>query len=224
MAGAEGKNHKKINWKYDYRGWRTDLYDAIKRIGCVKMNKKNEKEKHGNRRKLLIRVCTVIVIVVATSAVLLSRSCQWMLKTWTGLTMEELVYHLNSSLEGTNMDMIWDFVQYCVTVTGIVCILLVCACALLRKRKALQFLFIRHHSAFACDDRSEHFQCVDDTDVSAYANNRSEYSTFIDDNYVDPKNVTLTFPQQKRNLIYIFWNPWRILTATLKAEGRSNKM
>lgn len=169
------------------------------------MNKKNEKEKHGNRRKILIRVCTVIVIVVATAAVLLSRSCQWMLKTWTGLTMEELVYHLNSSLEGTNMDMIWDFVQYCVTVTAIVWILLVCACALLRKKGKLYNSFLSVIMVLSLVMTGVSISNVWTTlDVSAYANNRSEYSKFIDDNYVDPKNVTLTFPQQKRNLIYIF--------------------
>ena len=32
----------------------------------------------------------------------------------------------------------------------------------------------------------------------------STYSTFIDDNYVDPSSVNITFPEQKRNLIYIF--------------------
>lgn len=41
-------------------------------------------------------------------------------------------------------------------------------------------------------------------DISGYMANQGEVSTFIDDNYVDPRNVELTFPEQKRNLIYIF--------------------
>ena len=31
-----------------------------------------------------------------------------------------------------------------------------------------------------------------------------EKSTYIEDNYVDPATTTLTFPEKKRNLIYIF--------------------
>ena len=41
-------------------------------------------------------------------------------------------------------------------------------------------------------------------DVSNYMKGQSTYSTFIDDNYVDPSSVNITFPEQKRNLIYIF--------------------
>ena len=41
-------------------------------------------------------------------------------------------------------------------------------------------------------------------DVSNYMKGQSTYSTFIDDNYIDPSSVNITFPEQKRNLIYIF--------------------
>ena len=41
-------------------------------------------------------------------------------------------------------------------------------------------------------------------DVSAYVKNQSTYSSFIDDNYIDPRSVKITFPEQKRNLIYIY--------------------
>lgn len=41
-------------------------------------------------------------------------------------------------------------------------------------------------------------------DISGYMSNQSTYSSFIDENYVDPSQVSLTFPEQKRNLIYIF--------------------
>lgn len=169
------------------------------------MKKRNENENHGKRRKILIRVCTVIVIAMATIAVLLSRSCQWMLKTWTGLTMEELVYHLNTSLEGTNMDMIWDFVQYCVAITGIVCLLLICACAFLRKKRKIYNSFLSVIMVLSLIMTGVSVSNVWTTlDVSAYANNQSEYSTFIDDNYVDPRDVALMFPERKRNLIYIY--------------------
>ncbi len=58
-----------------------------------------EKCKKGKGKKIAIGIFTVLVIVVATVAVLLSRSSADV-RTWTGLTMEELVYHLNTSLEG----------------------------------------------------------------------------------------------------------------------------
>ena len=32
-------------------------------------------------------------------------------------------------------------------------------------------------------------------DISGYVDNQSEVSTFIEDNYVDPRSVTLTIPE-----------------------------
>ena len=41
-------------------------------------------------------------------------------------------------------------------------------------------------------------------DIADYAANSGAVSSFIDENYVDPAGTELTFPEQKRNLIYIF--------------------
>lgn len=41
-------------------------------------------------------------------------------------------------------------------------------------------------------------------DVFAYVHTISTESDFISEHYVDPENVNLTFPEKKRNLIYIF--------------------
>ena len=40
--------------------------------------------------------------------------------------------------------------------------------------------------------------------ITAYAKNQTTSSSFIEDNYVDPNSVSLSFPEKKRNLIYIF--------------------
>ncbi len=41
-------------------------------------------------------------------------------------------------------------------------------------------------------------------DVAVYAKTVLTNSFFIEENYVDPDHVTITFPEKKRNLIYIF--------------------
>ena len=41
-------------------------------------------------------------------------------------------------------------------------------------------------------------------DIGEYAENTGTYSSFIDTNYADPAETQMTFPEQKRNLIYIF--------------------
>lgn len=156
-------------------------------------------------KSILVGVFTSIMVLITTVAVLMSSSCKWMLKTWTGLTMEELVYHLNTSLEGTNTDLIWDFVTSCVVIAGAVFVFLICFCFFLRKRKKIYGSLLSVIMILSVVMASLSVSNVWTTlDVSAYTNNQSEYSTFIDDNYVDPREVAITFPEQKRNLIYIF--------------------
>ena len=41
-------------------------------------------------------------------------------------------------------------------------------------------------------------------DIGTYLETQGKDSTFIQDHYVDVKNTELIFPEQKRNLIYIF--------------------
>ncbi|MCR5542978.1 MAG: LTA synthase family protein, partial [Eubacterium sp.] len=40
--------------------------------------------------------------------------------------------------------------------------------------------------------------------LNDYLKNVNSYSTFVDESYVEPKSVSITFPEKKRNLIYIF--------------------
>lgn len=169
-----------------------------------RVKRKNSTEK-AKKRKILIRIFTVFAVALTTFAILLIRSCRWMLKTWTGLTMDELLYHLNTSLGGTNLDMIWDFVYYCVIITVVGCAVMCVICAVLRKRKILYGSLLGASSILSVIGIGVSIHNVWTTlDVSAYTENKSTYSTFIDDNYVDPRDVSLEFPSRKRNLIYIF--------------------
>lgn len=45
-------------------------------------------------------------------------------------------------------------------------------------------------------------------DVGEYLENQDTISMFLQENYMDPALVPVTFPEQKRNLVYILWSPW----------------
>ena len=76
---------------------------------------KNTKDKKW--LKITGAVCSFIIIAVA---VLICFSIKWMFDTWTNLSMEELVYHLTAPLEGTNEEMIWQYVRVCVVPTVLI--------------------------------------------------------------------------------------------------------
>ena len=119
--------------------------------------------------------------------------------------MDELVYHLTAPLEGTNTDMIKDYCNECAVPAILIlgCILFVIAAN--RKHAGIlkKIAIVCFAGAVAVTGITVGVTW-NGLDVSNYMKGQSTYSTFIDDNYIDPSSVNITFPEQKRNLIYIF--------------------
>lgn len=59
--------------------------------------------------------------------------------------------------------------------------------------------------------------------MGAYVKTQGSYSTFIDNYYVDPAKVEITFPGQKRNLIYIFLESMEKTYADKESGGAFNE-
>ncbi len=60
---------------------------------------------------------------------------------------------------------------------------------------------------------------VSELDVIAYIDTVTTESDFIEDHYVDPNEVELKFPQEKRNLVYIFLESMEATYADVTAGG-----
>ena len=56
-------------------------------------------------------------------------------------------------------------------------------------------------------------------DIDEYTKNSDTYSSFVDMYYVDPSEVELTFPEEKKNLIYIFLESMEITYSDEKNGG-----
>lgn len=162
--------------------------------------KKITKDKKG--LKIIGIVCSFIIV---TLAVLICFSIKWMFDTWINLSMDELIYHLTAPLEGTNKEMIWQYVRACVVPTVLIMTGITVLVLFERKRekpcwRVIAVVVVISILAQTCSV----YGAWKKLDISGYMANQGEVSTFIDDNYVDPRNVELNFPEQKRNLIYIF--------------------
>ena len=180
---------------------------------------KNTKDK--KRLKITGAVCSFIVITVA---VLICFSIKWMFDTWTNLSMEELVYHLTAPLEGTNEEMIWQYVRVCVVPT----ILIMAGISALvvfghKKEKPYWRIIAGAVVISVLAQTCSVYGAWKKLDIGGYMANQGEVSTFIDDNYVDPRSVEITFPEQKRNLIYIFLESMETTYADTENGGAFEK-
>lgn len=162
----------------------------------------------------------ILAIILGVGSVLLSNSIMWMFDTWSYLTMDELVYHINSPMEGTSTEIIMEYVEYCVPAAFLILLFILTLMIVLYKRKWL------YHTAMAGTILVSmilagyflHMTWVR-LDIANYSENKSTYSTFIDNNYIDADDVVLHFPEQKRNLIYIYLESMETTYADMENGG-----
>lgn len=154
--------------------------------------------------KILYWVGEILTVFIAGLSVLLALSVRWMFATWTNLSMDELVYHLTAPLDGTNTDMIWDYVRVCAVPTILVIFFLILILIAWRKKEKVH-LFRGSINLVALVGIIVMLGYTwTELGVGDYLKDQNTESKFIEDEYVDPTDVEVVFPEQKRNLIYIF--------------------
>ena len=92
-------------------------------------------KKSTSAKKIAGVIGKIFWVILGTLAVLIFRSVIWVLKTWNNLSMEEIVYHLKMPLEGTNDDIIRDYIFYCAAAAVLAAVILTCLLILMRKKK-----------------------------------------------------------------------------------------
>lgn len=154
--------------------------------------------------KILYWVGEILTVFIAGLSVLLALSVRWMFATWTNLSMDELVYHLTAPLDGTNTDMIWDYVRVCAVPTILVIFFLILILIAWRKKEKVHlFRGIINLVALVGIIVMLGYTWTE-LGVGDYLKDQNTESKFIEDEYIDPTDVEVVFPEQKRNLIYIF--------------------
>lgn len=178
-----------------------------------KRREKRRKRKMGEKQpskwkeillKILYWVGEILTVFIAGLSVLLALSVRWMFATWTNWSMDELVYHLTAPLDGTNTDMIWDYVRVCAVPTILVIFFLILILIAWRKKEKVHlFRGIINLVALVGIIVMLGYTWTE-LGVGDYLKDQNTESKFIEDEYVDPTDVEVVFPEQKRNLIYIF--------------------
>lgn len=149
--------------------------------------------------------------------VLLTASILWTLNTWTALTMDQLIYHLQANMQGVNPDLVVRYMLLALLPAALVCAVLALlyrqASAHGRGRAMLHREMLAALTALALTAA----HAWSELEVSRFIRYRGVDTGFIQANYVDPEDVHLEFPQKKRNLIHIFLESME----TTYADGES---
>ena len=141
-------------------------------------------------KDVLKNIVKVVCSIVSLVSILVCFSIKWMLETWENLTMDELVYHLNAPLDGTNSDMIWQYVFKCIVPTIIILIVIGTIMVILKKKKKrIGYIYIIVLIASVAILLIYGYTAWKKLDIVDYMSGQGKMSTFIDDNYVDAKKM-----------------------------------
>lgn len=166
-------------------------------------------------------IASVLCLFLAVVSYYLAK---WVIDTWGLLTMDEIVFHLKVPLEGTNEDMVWEAVNMCLPVAVIAVLCLAIILVAMRKRNYTRYVVwftVIAFSVFLVKHSADYVW--KELNVDEYLESQKTQSTFIQDNYVDPRSVQITFPEQKRNLIYIFLESMETTYASQDIGGGANQ-
>lgn len=162
-------------------------------------------DKNGNTIKKVLAAILYIVIGMAVFAVsLVGFSANWVFHRWGDLDMDEIIFQLQMPLEGTGDGMIGEFILSAVLPTVLILAVYIIGLILLKKGKrrlicSLAFLAAAVIAGFFVKDRI--WQRLD---MESWIADRKNQSDFISKEYVDPARTEISFPEEKRNLIYIY--------------------
>ena len=170
--------------------------------------------------KVLLKILAVLLIFLVA---MLAFAALWTMDTWQNNTMDQIMFHITSPVEGTSSDIIVGFVLKVllpsIAVTAAAVIVKLVLKKKEAKQKALRTANIVTAVALAAFLGVSVFLFMNKYKVIEYFSTKSVNSDFIKDNYADPEKTAITFPEKKRNLIYIYLESVEMTYADKKSGG-----
>ncbi len=154
---------------------------------------------HSGRERRSAAGWSVLCALLAGIAVWLAATALWEARNWSDLKMEEVVYQL-TTLEGTGGHMVREYLLTAVLPGLAAAVGAGVLLFLLKSPRAARVGSLCSLCA-AAGLLVYGWNLLDVGDYLVNLNTKSEY---IERNYADPAQVELTFPERKRNLIYIW--------------------
>ena len=155
----------------------------------------------------------------------------YLLKQFNGVTIDQLLFHMNTNLEGTNWSSFDSLFQELALYCGIALAVSLLWIVLMKKVLLKDTVHVKRSRQAGMAIRWTAVMCGmlalflvvqtfwNSYYMTDYLAARQFESTLYDDYYVDPANVNITFPSQKKNLIYIYMESMEISAANESVGG-----
>ena len=176
----------------------------------------------------------IAIIILILSAIIIVASIYYKLN-YKEQTFDTIIYHLTNGGGNANYDVVWIGLKVCIIPLVALCVILILPITSFGK-KVFSITITYKDKEKVCQIYPNKlivkskiryslimlFLCVmfglAQIGLFTYINNQINRSTIFEDEYVASETVELTFPEEKRNLIYIFLESMET-TLTSKENG-----
>ncbi|MDX5476618.1 MAG: LTA synthase family protein [Bacillaceae bacterium] len=162
-----------------------------------------------------------IVILLLLASLVIASAAQYYAVLYENSSLDEVIFYLNTGLEGADLSVITNFFidQWMVLLLTLIIVFApiftltknnyYIALAIKQKKITLNFFPLVKSYKFKLAYAISIFIAsilfsYHAIGINAYLKQLYDYSTFMEEEYVDPRDVTITFPDEKRNLIIIY--------------------
>ena len=182
---------------------------------------------HQERRFFSKWILPLLIFLLLGFSFFLYFSLQYLLGNWEELTVEEILYHIKSPMGGASESLVRIFILSVLLPALGISLFLIFLYILLQSKNFEGILSLKSKGHFLSFHLPRFFNwkkvylgfCFflalfffsltlidawDSISLGSYLSSQLHSSTFIEENYVDPKGIELHFPEKKRNLIYIY--------------------
>lgn len=146
----------------------------------------------------------------------------YLAKNFGLLTPLEFVFHLKVPLTGTSGGQVWIFMKEVLLPTLIIFFPVRYTLKYLKKKVSFQKISKYCLITIIILSLITSSLVLNQLNFFSYLGSQFTYSSFIEDNYVDPQEVELTFPTQKKNLIHIYVESLEVTYASKENGGASD--
>ena len=162
-------------------------------------------------KKRIVCIAIVVFLLIAFGATV---TVDWLYDTFGHLSMDEIIFHLKVPMEGANTDIIFTFFKQCLwkVIVPTVIISFVLIYPMIKDIKIIKEIHTSERRRTTLTSLCISIliliisinKIIETTDIKEYIQSQTHDSNFIAKEYVRPEKTKIEFPEQKRNLIYIF--------------------
>lgn len=168
--------------------------------------------KQKKSRIFVLVLCSLILF----SGLLFLFSARWYVEVYGDTGFDSVLYTLLAGLDGVESDLVSEFIKGALFPTVLLALILVPIIFADTKRRLMLHINERHHIRLYPFSQAVSVICslvlsaalmltaAVKMDILNFINQIAQQSTIFQDEYVNPSTVSIVFPENKRNLIYIY--------------------